>query len=172
MEGQPELDEAVEKAHAPFERRVGATIAIVAAVLALVSVSGHIQTTEELLLQQKASDEWAHNQSKSIRRYESEFAADIFAAMKDTEAAKRYQANFDRYEKDADELKKHAEELQKESGVAGQRALRLHFGEVFLEMAIVFCSLAILTRRNFFWWSGIAGGVIGAVVAATVFAIR
>jgi hypothetical protein len=45
-------------------------------------------------------------------------------------------------------------------------------GEIFLEMAIVFSSLAILTRRNFFWWAGIAGGVIGAVLAATVFAIR
>lgn len=172
MEGQPELDEAVEKARAPFERRVGASIAIIAAVLALVSVSGHIQTTEELLLQQKASDAWAHNQSKSIRRYQSEFAADILAAIKDTEAAKRYRANFDRYDKDAEALKKEAEDLQRESGVAGQRALRLHFGEIFLEMAIVFSSLAVLTRRYFFWWSGIAGGAIGSVVAATVFAIR
>jgi hypothetical protein len=172
MEGQPELDEAVEKAHAPFERRVGATIAIIAAVLALVSVSGHIQTTEELLLQQKASDQWAYYQSKSIRRYQSEFAADILAAVKDTEAAKRYQANFGRYEKDAERIQEQARDLQRESGVAGRRALRLHIGEIFLEMAIVFSSLAVLTRRNFFWWSGIAGGVIGSVVAATVIAIR
>ena len=123
-------------------------------------------------MQQKASDEWAYYQSKSIRRYQSEVAADVLTAVKDSEAAKRYHANFDKYLKDAEKSQERARDYQRESGIAGRRALRLHAGEIFLEMAIVFGSLAILTRRYFFWWSGIAGGVIGSAIAATVFAIR
>jgi len=80
--------------------------------------------------------------------------------------------NFARYEKDAEETIDLAKDLQKESAVAGRRALRLHLGEIFLEMAIVFSSLAILTGRRAFWWSGMAGGAIGFAVAATVFVIR
>ena len=172
MGPEDDLKEAVEKAHAPFERRVGATIAIIAAALALVSVLGHIETTEELLLQQKAADQWAFHQSKSIRRYQSEVAADVLSALKDTAGAARYRENFDKYEKDAEKTLDLASDLQKESAVAGRRALRLHLGEIFLEMAIVFSSLAVLTQRRAFWWSGIAGGAIGFAVAATVFLIR
>jgi hypothetical protein len=173
MEGQQELDEAVEKARAPMERKVGATMAILAAILALVSVFGHIATTEELLLQQKASDQWAYYQSKSIRRYQSEFAKDVLAAVKGSEAAaKKYEANFDRYQKDSEQIQERARDLERESESKGRQALRLHIGEIFLEISIVFSSLAILTRRLHFWWMAILGGAIGSAVAATVFIIR
>jgi len=65
-----ELKEHAEHAREPFEKRVAATMAIIAAALAVVSVAGQICTTEELLLQQKASDQWAFYQAKSERRYE------------------------------------------------------------------------------------------------------
>ena len=48
--------------------------AIIAAALAIVSVLGHLAATEELLNQQRASDQWSFYQAKSIRRYESEIA--------------------------------------------------------------------------------------------------
>lgn len=156
-----------------MERKVGATMAILAAILALVSVFGHIATTEELLLQQKASDQWAYYQSKSIRRYQSEFATDVLAAMRGSEeAAKKYAANLGRYEKQGEEIQERARELERESESKGRQALRLHIGEVFLEIAIVFSSLAILTRRLHFWWAAILGGAVGTVVAATILVIR
>ena len=65
-------------------------MAIIAAVLAVVSVLGHIATTEELLNQQKASDQWAYYQAKSIRRYTSEFAGDLFASLKNEAMSKQY----------------------------------------------------------------------------------
>lgn len=172
MEGQGELNEAVEKARAPFERKIGATMAIIAAMLALVSVFGHVTTTEELLLQQKASDQWAYYQSKSIRRYQSEFASDILAAVKGSEAAaKKYEANLDRYQKESEQIQDQARDFERESQVRGRQALRLHIGEIFLEIAIVFSSLAVLVRRSFFWWVGIAGAVTGALISVTVFTV-
>jgi hypothetical protein len=169
-----ELEEAVEKARAPFERRVGASMAIIAAVLAVVSVYGHLTTTEELLAQQKASDQWAYYQSKSIRRYQSEFARDILGSMGTAAAAQTariYTANVERYQKETQQIQERARELERESEASGRRALRLHAGEIFLEIAIVFSSLALLTRRRSFWVAGLGSALAGAAIAATVFLI-
>jgi hypothetical protein len=175
MGAEHELEEAIEKAHEPFDRVVGATMAIVAAILALVSVLGHRTTTEELLAQQKASDQWAYYQGKSTRRYQSESAADVLRAIPGPAAAaatKKYDANVDRYRGDAEEISSQARELEHESAVKGQHALRFHFAEVFLEVAIVFCSLALLTRRRWFWSAGVVLTLAGVGGALTVFLIR
>jgi hypothetical protein len=164
-----ELHEQAEHARDPFDKRVAATMAILAAALAIVSVLGHITTTEELLLQQKASDQWSYYQAKSIRRYESEVARDMFAAMRNDAKSEEYTKNGERYRKDDDEIQKQAQELENESHVRGRQALRLHFGEVFLEISIVLASLAILSKRALFWYTAIAGGAVGAVIGATAY---
>ena len=170
MEPTEELQEHAEHARAPFDKRVAATMAMIAAALAVVSVLGHIKTTEELLLQQKASDQWAFYQAKSIRRYESEIARDIFSAMGNANAAKQmqeYGANSERYSKESEEISKEAKDLEHESHVNGDRALRLHLGEIFLEIAIVFASLAILTKRPLLYWTAVTSGLIGVTFALT-----
>ena len=172
MSVNEELQEHAEHASDPFSRKAGAGMAIIAAFLAMVAVYAHITTTEELLSQQKASDQWAYYQAKSIRRYESEVARDILGATGGAAAARaaeKYAANFARYQKESEEIQEKAREYERESAVMGKRALRLHFGEVFLEIAIVLSSLAILTRRYLFWYMGIAGAVIGLAGSATVF---
>ena len=142
-------------------------MAIIAAVLAVVSVLGHIATTEELLNQQKASDQWSYYQAKSIRRYQSEFAGDLFASLKNEAMSKQYVQNAEKYRSDDEEIQKEAQALEKESDARGRQALRLHFGEVFLEIAIVFASLAILTKRAFIWYAAMAAGLAGAAIAVT-----
>jgi len=164
-----ELHEHAEHASDSFSRRTAAGMAIIAACLAVVAVSGHIETTEELLAQQKASDQWAFYQAKSLRRYQSDVARDILAQMpgeKAAQAVEKYAANMGKYIKDGEEIKKKAEELEAESALSGHRALRFHFGEVFLELAIVFCSLAILSKRSLFFYVAIAGAAGGILVAA------
>lgn len=169
MSVSEELQEHAEHAKAPFDKRVAATMAIIAATLAIVSVLGHINTTEELLLQQKASDQWSYYQAKSIRRYESEVARDMFAALRNDAKSEEYTKNAERYRKDDEEIQKQAQELEKESHVRGHQALRLHFGEVFLEISIVLASLAILSKRALFWYAALTGGAVGAIVAATAY---
>lgn len=142
-------------------------MAILAAALAVVSVMGHIETTEELLEQQKASDQWAYYQAKSIRRYDSEVARDMFAGMKNEAMSEQYAKNAEKYRKDDEEIQKEAQTLENESHVKGRQALRYHFGEVFLEISIVFASLAILTKRGLLWYGAIGLGIVGVCAAAT-----
>lgn len=167
MSTAEELHEHVEHAKEPFDKRVAGTMAIIAAVLAVVSVLGHIQTTEELLQQQKASDQWAYYQAKSIRRYDSEVARDMFAGMKNEAMSEQYAKNAEKYRRDDEEIQKEAQALENESHLKGRQALRLHFGEVFLEISIVFASLAILTKRGVLWFGSMGLGLGGVCIAAT-----
>jgi hypothetical protein len=167
MSSTEELKEHAEHAQGPFDKRVAGSMAIIAAVLAVVSVLGHITTTEELLNQQRASDQWAYYQAKSIRRYESEIARDLFASMKNEALSEQYVKNAEKYKKDDEEIQKEAKVLENESHLRGRQALRLHFGEVFLEVAIVFASLAILSKRAFIWYAAIALALVGVGIAST-----
>ncbi len=169
MSVEEELQEGIEKAKEPFEKAVAATMAILAAFLAVVSVLGHIMTTEELLLQQKASDQWSYYQAKSIRRYQSEVARDFFAGLKQQDQSLQYQKNAEKYKKDDEDIQKEAQEFEHESRLTGRKALGFHFGEVFLEFSIVLASLAILTKRKFLWYASIVSGMVGAVVAGTIY---
>src|ERR1700680_1412659 len=169
MSTAEELQEETEKAKEPFDKKVAATMAILAALLAVVSVLGHIMTTEELLIQQKASDQWSYYQAKSIRRYQSEVARDLFAAMKLSDKSREYTDNAAKYRKDDEEIQKQAEELEKESHRHGQQALGAHFGEVFLEFSIVLASLAILAKRAVLWYGAIAAGLIGSCIAGATY---
>jgi hypothetical protein len=170
MSANEELEEHVHEAKEPFDKRVAATMAIIAATLAVVSVSGHILTTDELLAQAKASDMWAQYQAKSIRRFSAEATRDELSSAKSDQAlVAKYSQAMEHYKKDEEGIKEKAEEFEKESDTAGKKALRLHFGEVFLEIAIVFSSLAILTKRDLLYWVAVLSGASGVVLGCLAF---
>jgi hypothetical protein len=175
MSVNEEIAENAEHAHDDFSRMAAATMAIIAAILAIVAVNAHLMTTEELLMQQKSADQWAYSQAKNLRHYQSEVAVDLLKAMPGEQAAKaveKYEANLARFAKETEEIQEKAREYGSESLLSGRRALRLHLGEIFLELAIVFTSLAILSRRRMFWTVGVGGALIGLVISSTVFLIK
>ena len=168
MSVEEELQEHAEHAKEPFDRNVALTMAVIAAVMAIVSVAGQMLTTEELLNQQQASDQWAFYQAKDIRRYESDIARDMMAALSAGPAAiNKYAANMERYDKDRGDIQNEARKLEGESRVHGARALRTHIGEIFLEFGIVLASLAILTKRRQMWFISILSALVGTGIAAT-----
>jgi hypothetical protein len=66
MSVNEELSEHSHEARDPFDKRVAVTMAIIAALLAIVSVAGHRASNEELLAQQKASDHKQEAASRSV----------------------------------------------------------------------------------------------------------
>lgn len=168
MSANEEIQEQVHAAHGPFERTVAGTIAIIAALLAIISVLGQHFNTEELLHEQQSADQWAFSQAKDVRRYSAQVAHDTLAASKaDPILVKRYAAEGARYDKERREIQQQARELHAESESSGRRANRFHVGEVLLEIAIVFSSLSILSKMRSFLWIGASAGVMGLVVALT-----
>ena len=148
-------------------------MAVIAAGLAVVSVLGHICTTDEIVLQQRAADQWAFSQAKDIRRYESQVAVDILAHLpQGAEQSQHYRDNLARYGTETEENREKAREFEAERDMRHKQALRLHIGEVLLEIAVVLASLAILSKRPLLWWLAIGGSMAGVIIAATTALIR
>jgi hypothetical protein len=174
MSVDEELHEHAEHAKEPFDKKVAVTMAIIAAMLAVDGVMAHMLTTEELLLQQKASDQWAYYQAKSIRRYNSEVAADIARGFHEDSAdvVEKYKRNIEKYTKESEEVSTEAKNFEAESTMKGDQARRLDYGEVFLEIGIVFASMAILTKRSLIWYASIASALVGLLIALSMLAVK
>lgn len=163
-----ELEEHVHHAHDPFDKTVAGTMAIIAALLAVVSVLGQHFQAEELLSQQKASDQWAFYQAKDIRRYAAQVEQDTLAQMKAAPAPiSKYAQDEKRYAKQRAEIQDQAREFEKERDRSAREAVRFHVGEVFLEVAIVFSSLSILMKQRALFLGGAAAALIGVVISLT-----
>jgi hypothetical protein len=157
---------------------VSVTISILAVLGAVVTLLGHRAHTEELLLQAKATDQWAFYQAKNIRLHEMQAVADMLGVLAPADKEKtavvheKYVKEVERYERDKNEISDKAKELEAERDLVSRRADRFDGGEVFLEMGLVICSITLLTKKRFFWFSGIAIGIVGVLLAATGFLLH
>jgi Domain of unknown function (DUF4337) len=173
-----ELPEVEEHEKHPLTVPVSVTISILAVLGAVVTLLGHRSHTEELLFQAKATDQWAYYQAKDIRLHEMEAVADMLGLLapsdkeKTAAAHEKYLKEAERYRKDKETISEKAKELEAERDLASYRADRFDAGEVFLEMGLVICSITMLTKKSFFWFSGIAIGAVGVVLAATGFLLH
>jgi hypothetical protein len=169
-----ELKEHAEHAiDQPEMAPVSFTMAVLAVLLAIVSLLGHRAHTEEVLLQNQATDQWNFYQAKNIRRSSYETLLDQLSIsdLKDKEAAakirEKYEKNVERLRDEQSEIQKEAQTLQAEVGIERRRANRFDLGEAFLEVALVVTSITLLTRRRFFWGFGLGLGTLGILVALT-----
>ncbi len=168
MAAEEEVQEHVHHAREPFDKLVAGSMAMIAALLAIVSVLGQHFNTEMLLDQQLASDEWAFYQAKDIRRYVALSTHDTLAALKAGSAeVPHYAAEEAKYRMQSTQLQEKAVEYEHERNRHRAVAGRFHFGEVFLEVAIVFSSLAILMKQKSLFMCGVVSALIGAVIAGT-----
>jgi Domain of unknown function (DUF4337) len=170
-----ELQEMHEHAHEvhrdPSLVPVTITMAILAVVVALVSLLGHRTHTEELLLQNKSTDRWSYYQAKNIRRHTYELFLDLLSVIepKNTEMAEKikqkYTKEIDRYNTEQKEIEAGARDLEREMSLEQKKGDRFDVGEVFLECSLVICSITLLTKRRFFWGLGMVLGITGLGVA-------
>ena len=174
-----ELQEHAQHArHDPSVAPVSLTMAVLAVLVATVSLLGHRTSIEEVVLQNKVTDQWAYYQAKNIRRHSDESFADMISILnsKDGAAAaklqEKYRAEADRYRDEQKELDAKARELEQEAVRARGKTDRFDLGEVFLEIALVITSITLLSGRRLFWYLGLLFGATGIVVAASVLMLR
>src|SRR5205823_2138175 len=72
----------------------------------------------------------------------------------------------------AEEIRRRNEELDRDTRLTARRATFFDSGEVFIEIAIVLCSIALLTGAKRFWRVSFIGAVFGLVAAAVGFLIH
>jgi Domain of unknown function (DUF4337) len=180
--GSEELNELQEHAeHAkedPTLAPVSVTMAILAVLVAVVSLLGHRAHTEEVVLQAKASDQWAYYQAKNIRRHTDELFLDLTSVQPTTDTAllaklrDQHSQEASRYKDEQKEIEDKAHELEAEVATERNRADRFDLAEVFLEIGLVITSITLLSGRRMFWGIGLILSAVGIVVAATAFAVH
>jgi hypothetical protein len=171
-----EIHERAEEAHHdPAIAPITVTMAILAVLVATVSLLGHRAHTEELLLQNRASDQWAYYQAKSIRRHTYELFLDLMsisALAKSPQAEKvkqKYEREMERYGDQQKDTESEARALENEVRHEQRKANWFDLGEVLLEAALVISSMSLITSKRFFWKIGLVFAAGGVLVAARSF---
>ncbi len=176
------LDKAKEAAEEGKERRhlapVSITIATLAVFVAIVSLLGHRAHTEEILMQNKATDTWAYYQAKGVRAKNLEALDELLGTIdgKNAEKAKQadehFQADISKYQDDQKKLYAEARDFESKLEAETRRADRFDLAEVFLEVALVVTSITLLTNNRRYWHLGMALACVGIVVAASGFLVH
>ena len=177
-----ELHELQENAEAGSEHEslapVTVTMAILAVLVAAVSLLGHRAHTEELLHQTEATDQWAYYQAKDIRRHTYELFLDqltVFSLQASDQVEKvkeKYTKEVERYRDEQKDIEAEARKAQGDVKREGRRADRFDLGEVMLEAALVICSITLLTRKRIFWGFGLVLGLLGVAIGTAGFLVH
>jgi len=172
------LEEHENHGDEPWILPVAITISILAVLVAMATLMGHRSSIEVVLLQTQASDQWAFYQAKNIRLHEMQGVSDLLGVLPAMEKEKaealreKYQKETERYEKDKEQISEKAKEFENERAMVSRREDRYDAAEVILEIGLIICSLTLLTKRKFFWYSGIAIGVVGFFVGLSGFFVH
>ena len=131
-----ELRESAEKAREDRSlAAVSLTMAVLAVLVAVVTLLGHRAHTEEVVLEAKASDQWAYYQAKNIREHEDELLVDLSTsvASKDSGAMDKFRDKYvqdaDRYKHDKADIQQEARKLDAEVAMERNRADRYDLAE-------------------------------------------
>jgi hypothetical protein len=168
-----EIKEFTEEAEKSGQKAVGLTMAIIAVLLAFATMLGHRTHTEEVLTQTKANDQWAYYQAKNIRAHMYEANAEMAVLLKgEASAADDFKKRSESQKKDAEQIREKATELEQEVDLVSRRAGRFDASEIFLEVAIVLCSITLLTGSRSYWRTSFISAAVGVGLMASAFLMR
>lgn len=164
----------VEKGLAP----VSLTMAILAVLVAAISLLGHRAHTEVLLSQTRANFQKAELVGKATQQHADAVLIEMLGVLNPQNTAQaaalkeKFKREMERYARDQEHAGAEERRLEVESNSARRKANRLDVGELFCEMALVLSSITLLTRQRPFWFGGIVAGALGLGVSVTAFLAR
>jgi hypothetical protein len=178
LESNEQIEHAEHGAKDPFIGAVSITIALLAVVTAVTTSleqveasAAIVESSRSVLAQNQASDSWAYYQSKSLKKHLYGIAADTPSANADRykKTSAKEAADSEKAQSDAQRFEKKRDELMEDVEKHENRHHRLNFAAMLLEMGIAISTIAIITRRKWWWLSSVALGLAGAATAASAF---
>ena len=166
-----------------FTRRVALVTALYAVALAIAALGGNSYGREMLLAQQKASDQWAFYQARSIREHQYRgqklrLEADLAdrgpamrpeARRKAEELLQKFSDEEKRYNTSKEPIRVEAERFEHERERAEKRVLNFEYAEVFLQISIVLASVSILAASRLIFSVSLVSAVAGVVLTLNGF---
>ncbi len=164
-----------EEKKEPWLNYLALTTVVFAVCATLSTLKGGGYGSKAMLSQAQASDQWAYYQAKSVKGYVYDLQKEKFEM--DAKAVKpgmsrtlgaEYQKKIDaygdkvrKYEEEKADIMKKAQALETTRDEAQKHAGAFGLAAMFLQIAILLSSIAALMKKKYFWYLGIASGVIG-----------
>jgi hypothetical protein len=153
-----------------FERRSAVTVAVLAALLAFVSMYSSGSGSDAQMAATKAADEWSYFQSKSVKEHTFQVERDLAGMLAPASVDEAKRAAFidncnkqaAKYEKEKEEAKVKALDYEKQIDAANRSGSRFGLGALMLQIAIVITSVSLLVRKLGIYLVGALLGLTGA----------
>jgi hypothetical protein len=173
------VEHAEHAAHSgdSFLSLVSVSIAVLAVIAATVGSLETMETAKAfaeknsaVLLQSKASDNWAYYQAKSVKlNLYTLFGEQAGGKPEYAEKARRYDSELKEIEKQARDYEHKSHEALEASEVHEHRHHILTIAVTLLHVSIAIATIAIIVRGHRWPWHGAlllgAAGVVGAILA-------
>ena len=158
------------------QKRIGIVIAIIAVFMAVVGALVNNAANDMIVKEVQSSNGFAWYQAKrqrsylnevEIRRIEIELNGNPTDAQRKLleESHVKLKAKNAEYEKENDDIRKSAVADKREAELSEYRHHHYEYGEILLHIAIVLCSLTLLTESKLFFKLGLVATAAGIVLA-------
>jgi hypothetical protein len=182
LEAHEHAEHAEHAAHEknPFVSSVSITIALLAVMAAaagsLETVEGGraiTESSEAVLAQDKATDNWNEYQADSLKRhmYEIASAPGGAAVQSYVEEIKKDRESQAKAREKAAQSEKDRDTRLSESAMHEERHHWLTGAATLIEIGIALSTVAIITGRRAFWYTAIGLGLTGAVLFAVAYLV-
>ncbi len=151
-----------------------ATTVIFAVCATLCTFKGGGFSNKSVLSQAKASDQWAYFQAKGIKGVLCEAQKEnlILSLHGQTDTAyiselkgriKAYDDKIKKYNTEKEDITKQAHELEGQQVEAKKHSEIFGMGVIFLQISILFSSIAALIKKSPLWYLSLIVGITGIV---------
>lgn len=173
-----EFSEQVKEGGEKSLKHVSLIIAILAVLVAMVTVLGHRAHTQAVLEQTRAADQWNEYQAHKVRMQQTQIASDLLTLQPSTDPAatqtklSAYKAQMAKWQTEVDEEAEAAHKLEDRVEIDERVAARFDLGEAMLQIAVVLASITLLTRHQRYVITALVLGVVGIVIAGSAFLVK
>ena len=166
-----EFSKTMREAGESSMTHVSLIISVLAVLVAMVTVLGHREHTEAVLMQSRAADQWNSYSAHKIRLQQVSVAEDLLSLQPSSNdnAVKaklaEYKDHIVKWQKELDSDSEKARDFEAEVAAAEKKAARYDLGEALLQIAVVLASITLLTRRQWYAMAALLLGVCGLAIA-------
>jgi hypothetical protein len=160
----PAILEFAEAAPAKQNKAIGLTTAIVAVLLSIATMLANNANTNQIVIQTQTADWWAYSHSNDTNSRIYMANEQLALLQGQTAAAQEFHKLFEMQKKEAEDAEHKAQQLEVGYAIQAHHALLGQVAELFLELSIVLCSVALLTELMLFWKISFVSSATGTVL--------
>jgi hypothetical protein len=169
-----EVHEKTGHAQATGNKAIGLTIAVLAVLSAFVTVLMSHTSTDKVIVETKVADWWAysHSNDTNARLYDVNAKVAELSMANGAAIAEELRGERDKQRKEAGDARAMAQKLERESESLTRKTNYYSSAELFLQVSVVLCSIALLTGLSVFWKGSFLSTAVGCLLAVVGMALR